>query len=200
MTRKIDLPPTSLDVMISRAVAARINARAMKAARAATWASDEHLLAGALMALWVLSRNTANPQFKKAFEHLAATAGLTIVIPDLLKATFSRQRPDRTLANRRIRNAPKNGAADTSFLSGHAMHAGALASALARLYPGASLPIWTICGLLAASRVAIFAHWPSDVASGFAGGVAIENLLRSSEPQDRRPRHVSRQTRQNRAG
>jgi undecaprenyl-diphosphatase len=200
MANKIDLPPTSLDVLIGRLVAAHINARSIKVARAATWASDEHVLTSALMALWALSRTTANPQFKKAFEHLAATAGLTIVIPDLLKAIFSRQRPDRKLAGRRVRNTPKNGAADASFPSGHAMHAGALASVLARLYPGASLPIWTICGLLAASRVAIFAHWPSDVLSGFAGGVAIESLLQSSEPKDRRPRHVTGKASKNRAG
>lgn len=64
-----------------------------------------------------------------------------------------------------------------SFPSGHATTAGATALALALLFPRRTGLIITACGLVAASRVVVGMHFPSDVAAGFAFGAAVTLLV-----------------------
>lgn len=58
-----------------------------------------------------------------------------------------------------------------SFPSGHATTDGALAMALALLFPSLRVPILAVGLALAATRTLIGAHYPSDAISGFAFGV-----------------------------
>jgi undecaprenyl-diphosphatase len=55
---------------------------------------------------------------------------------------------------------------------------GALASATSVLPRRYKLSIWAIALGLSGTRVAILAHWLSDVVAGFVIGVAIERGLR----------------------
>lgn len=65
------------------------------------------------------------------------------------------------------------------------MHVGALASAISWLYPQWKTPVWTIGGVLAATRIVVLAHWASDVVVGLGVGVMVERLLRPR--QERAP-------------
>jgi membrane-associated phospholipid phosphatase len=58
------------------------------------------------------------------------------------------------------------------------MHLGAIASGLAAICPLLAALPWALCAGLAATRVAVLAHWPTDVAAGFALGSAVEHSLR----------------------
>jgi membrane-associated phospholipid phosphatase len=62
--------------------------------------------------------------------------------------------------------------AHASFPSGHATTVGALAVIVAVVAPRLIVPAAVFCGLVAVSRVAVGAHYPSDVVGGFLWGAA----------------------------
>lgn len=67
--------------------------------------------------------------------------------------------------------------ATTSFPSGHTTTAFALAAAITFLWPRWSLPAWTLATLIGISRIAITAHYPSDVIGGALCGFLSVVLL-----------------------
>jgi membrane-associated phospholipid phosphatase len=70
-----------------------------------------------------------------------------------------------------------SGKREDAFSSGHALHMGALASAAGTL---PAVPRRAICALavgLSLTRVAVLAHWASDVVAGFALGAILERAL-----------------------
>jgi undecaprenyl-diphosphatase len=58
------------------------------------------------------------------------------------------------------------------------VHLGAVTGALAWAYPEKSSYIYAAGVALAATRVAVLAHWPTDVLAGWALGAAIERSAR----------------------
>lgn len=64
-----------------------------------------------------------------------------------------------------------------SFPSGHALHAVAFAALLSHHYPGLAPPLWAFAALVAASRVVLGLHYPSDVLVGAAIGVVTANVV-----------------------
>lgn len=65
-----------------------------------------------------------------------------------------------------------------SFPSGHAMHAVAFATMLSAYYPGLEWVVWPFAALVAASRVVLGLHFPSDVVVGAAlGWVTARSVL-----------------------
>ena len=71
-----------------------------------------------------------------------------------------------------------SGKREDAFPSGHALHMGALASAAGTLPAAPRRTIRTLAVGLSLTRVAILAHWASDVVAGFALGAGLERLLR----------------------
>jgi membrane-associated phospholipid phosphatase len=63
--------------------------------------------------------------------------------------------------------------AQASFPSGHATTMGALAVVIAVIAPRARWPAFTVCAVVASSRVFVSAHYPSDVVAGFLLGGAF---------------------------
>lgn len=71
-----------------------------------------------------------------------------------------------------------------SFPSSHTSAAAGLAVILSRLYPTLRPLVWTLLGIVAASRVVLGSHFPSDVIAGAAVGyAAVEILFRPSTDQ-----------------
>jgi undecaprenyl-diphosphatase len=73
---------------------------------------------------------------------------------------------------------PRSGKAYDAFPSGHAMHVGAVASAVSRAYPKWAPIAWGLGGLIAATRIVVLAHWMTDVLAGLAMGALVERSLR----------------------
>jgi membrane-associated phospholipid phosphatase len=67
----------------------------------------------------------------------------------------------------------------SSFPSGHAVDAFAAAAAFGALWPRTRVWMWTYALIIAASRVAVTAHFPSDVIAGGIFGVAGVILVRA---------------------
>ncbi len=64
-----------------------------------------------------------------------------------------------------------------SFPSGHALHAVAYAIILSHHYPQLTLALWAFVALVAASRVALGLHYPSDVVAGGMIGAAVAAII-----------------------
>jgi hypothetical protein len=81
----------------------------------------------------------------------------------------------------RIRPTRIDRDSDDAFPSGHAMHMGALAGAASAFVSPYRQTAWAAAIGISVTRVLVLAHWTSDVAVGFAGGFAIERLLRAGQ-------------------
>jgi len=102
-------------------------------------------------------------------------------MPDLFKYLVRRERPNRTLVRRHDTRVPRLGNAWDSFPSGHAMHLSAIAVSAQRLVPRRwRAALWSGLGALAATRVMLPAHYPSDVLAGWGIGALINKAVCSA--------------------
>jgi undecaprenyl-diphosphatase len=102
--------------------------------------------------------------------HMAAVAIVGILAYKWLKAKTSRPRPYQ------VRSAIRLGADPLdrfSFPSGHTLHAANFAILLTTYYPALAWLVWPFAALVAASRVVLGLHYPTDVLAGAAIGAAL---------------------------
>lgn len=181
--------PTTADRMVADRVAVSTREPIEKASTALTWVADERVICTASLAFWLYAR--LNGRYRREAGHLLATAIVTSIIPHLLKSVFDQERPDRETLIGHWNGVPLSGKRLDAFPSGHAIHLGAAASAASPLPPAQRNAIWSLTALIAATRVMLLAHWPSDVIAGAALGAAIERGLRfvsgygRADPQSR---------------
>nr|WP_244941406.1 phosphatase PAP2 family protein [Bradyrhizobium yuanmingense] len=102
----------------------------------------------------------------------------TAVLPHVLKSVFDQTRPDRLTVSTHGRGVPFSGRAHDAFPSGRAVHMGALASAAGLLPPALRNLARSFAVALSLTRVALLAHWVSDVVAGFMLGIVVERLFR----------------------
>src|SRR3954469_20872490 len=98
-----------------------------------------------------------------------ASIGITsLVVNQGIKRVVQRPRPDlrRVPVVRRVKVAPLT----TSFPSGHAASAPALATGVASEFPPAGAPLAVLAAAVGASRVYVGVHYPLDVLVGAATG------------------------------
>jgi undecaprenyl-diphosphatase len=101
-----------------------------------------------------------------------ASLGTTYFVQRLVKPYFRRQRPfvNRDVMVVGIRTA------DASFPSGHTASSFAAATALSTFYPNVAPLVYGLATLVAASRVHLGHHFPSDAAVGALIGIASGTL------------------------
>jgi membrane-associated phospholipid phosphatase len=192
------LPPTDADLAVAKACARAATPGLERTLQVLTWLADEKVvLAGALL-FWAYAR-TQKPGSYAAHgaDQLLCSVALAGALPHLVKHLFRRRRPDRTIAHDPGRGIPRSGNAWDSFPSGHALHLGAVAGTMLRFAPrrfrGA---VWPVLASLAATRVMLLAHYPSDVAAGLAFGSMVDKAAgRLVGP----PESTSRRTQQGHA-
>ena len=106
---------------------------------------------------------------------MGAAFALATLGKALVKSAVDRTRP---------REAKKRGYASgkgqrnegpwNSFPSGHTANAVALAGAIAREYPKATIPVFAVAALTGAAQIPRGAHYASDVTAGALVGAAAE--------------------------
>jgi undecaprenyl-diphosphatase len=101
---------------------------------------------------------------------LAAVAGNAVVV-FVLKHVTGRVRPCNALAWAPSLENPIP--TDPSLPSGHAAGSFAVAAFLAIQHPRSAVPAFAVAALVAASRVALGVHYPSDVAAGALVGALV---------------------------
>jgi membrane-associated phospholipid phosphatase len=173
----IRVPPTSADVSIANAIAARTGRPTEQVAQALTWGADEHILC-ALAGAWWLYCRSKDAGCRRASDHVLLTTVVASALPHLFKMVFDQERPDRTTVRGHWRGVPFSGKRLDAFPSGHAVHVGALASAATALPKQQRNIVWSVGVALVLTRIVLLAHWASDVTIGLAVGAVTERLLR----------------------
>jgi membrane-associated phospholipid phosphatase len=144
-----------------------------------TWAADEHLLMAIVGLAWLgtyLASHDAAA--RRRADHVALATALSAALPHLIKRAVDRERPDRCVVGPPRHGVPRSGNAYDSFPSGHALHLGAITSALARWVPPSAKPLlWAASAGIATTRLVLLAHWLTDVLAGFALGIGLEAAL-----------------------
>jgi undecaprenyl-diphosphatase len=169
--------PTRLDQQTADFVADHTNSTIEQAAGALTWAGDEHVLSVLALGWWMYCRNK-DAVTRRRSDHILLTTVAAAILPHIVKNLIDQERPDRLTVYGHLHGVPFSGKKYDAFPSGHALHAGALASAATTLPPRQRNSVWAAISLLVATRVVLLAHWTSDVAAGFAMGVVLERLVR----------------------
>lgn len=104
---------------------------------------------------------------------MAFTGVLGLTLYTLLKRVFVRERPFITHAAIDLRGAPLD---RYSFPSGHTLHAVSFAWQATAHFPELGWVLVPLAALIAASRVVLGLHYPSDVLAGAAIGAALAEL------------------------
>lgn len=176
--RRWRVPVFPFDRAIARGIAHQTAPAVERPLRLATLLADERLLFVVAFGIWVPAQS--GPRRRRlAARHVLLSVVVSSLVPHILKRIFDQERPDRIEVQGPRRGIPRSGKALDSFPSGHAVQMGALAAALARNWPRYSVWSWSGATLIALTRVALLAHWVSDVLAGGALGIGIEYLLNS---------------------
>lgn len=173
----IEVKPTRIDTAIANEIADHTNSGIEHTAQTLTWAADEHVLLALAAAGWLYA-HLVQPRQRPIANHVLTVSLATALLPHVLKSVVDQTRPDRLTVRGHRNGVPVSGKARDAFPSGHAVHMGALASAAGLLPPTPRRLVRTVAVALSLTRIAVLAHWASDVAAGFALGAAVERLLR----------------------
>jgi undecaprenyl-diphosphatase len=174
----VTVKPTRIDIAIADEIADHTNSYLERTAAALTWGGDEHVLFALAIGGWLCAQ-LRRPQARPVANHVLVVSAVTAVLPHLLKSTFNQTRPDRLTVRGHRRGVPISGKPHDAFPSGHAAHMGALASVAEVLPPHPRRLVRGIAVGLSLTRIALLAHWASDVVVGFTLGLFVERLLRS---------------------
>lgn len=169
--------PTRIDIAIANEIADHTDSELEQTAKVLTWGADEHVLVALAAAGWLYVR-LRRPDKQSVANHILAVSLATAILPHILKSAFDQVRPDRLTVRGHRRGVPFSGRPRDAFPSGHAVHMGALASAASLLPPARRHLVRSLAVALSLTRVALLAHWASDVVAGFALGVIVERMLR----------------------
>ena len=167
----------TVGVSLTNEIAHNTNSGLEHAAQSLTWGADEHVLLALAAVGWIYTR-LRKPQKGPIADHVLIVSVATAALPHILKSLFDQTRPDRLTVSGHWRGVPYSGRPHDAFPSGHAVHMGAFASAAGLLPPASRRLARSIAVTLSLTRVALLAHWASDVAAGFTLGVIVERLFR----------------------
>jgi len=171
------VPPTAIDRRIATSAARHTNPLIQDFARSMTWAADTRIL-GTLVAVgWITSRGGDRTQ-RLVANHAAVSLAAAVILPKILKRVMDRTRPDRVVVGADRHGVKTSGQPHDSFPSGHSVHIGAIVSALSWAYPKKAAVFLAVGGVLAATRVAVLAHWTTDVVLGLMLGAGVERAAR----------------------
>jgi hypothetical protein len=135
------------------------------------------VLCAATIGAGLLSRD---PRLTRAGIRMLAAHTLATFAKDFVKNRIDRTRPRSTgdpRTDHRLAPGRSTAKEETSFPSGHAAGASAVARAFARELPEYSVPALAVGGVLAVAQIPRCAHYPSDVGAGTAIGLASEAVV-----------------------
>jgi membrane-associated phospholipid phosphatase len=174
----IELRPSAADMAISNACLRLASPSVERPLRVVTWLADEKILLAAATAFWAMTRFGPSRPLRREADQMLCSVLIAGAIPHICERLVRRERPNRALARRYDTRVPRLGNAWDSFPSGHAMHLSAIGASAQRLLPQRWRPaLWSGFAALAATRVMLLTHYPSDVVAGFGIGALINKAV-----------------------
>lgn len=174
----IKLRPFATDLAVSHACRRIANPTLEQPLRVITWLADEKIMVAAAAVFWAATRVSASRPFRREADQMLCSLLIAGVVPHLCKYLPCRERPNCALVRRFDTRVARLGDAWDSFPSGHAVHLSAIAGSARRLVPRRWWPtLIGAFGALAASRVVLLAHYPSDVVTGWGIGALINKAV-----------------------
>jgi membrane-associated phospholipid phosphatase len=176
----VTLPPTRIDLAISKRCARAATPTRERTLRIVTWLADEKMLLGVVGLFWLNARvRPPGDAVRREADRMMLGVSLAGLVPHVFKYFVNRKRPDRTLVHGPRHGIPRSGDAWDSFPSGHALHLGAIAGPLSRLASQPVRPlVWIGILGLASTRILLLAHYASDVAAGLCLGAGLGKAVR----------------------
>jgi membrane-associated phospholipid phosphatase len=171
----LTIRPTRLDRVIADLAEELATPMLERPVRVLTYGADEHVLLAASLGYWLVSRGRG-ARSRQAANYLLVNVAVSAVLPHILKRLVDQERPDRLVHGRR-HGIPVSGKAKDAFPSGHAVHIGAIASALSRYFPQSQRVAWSVGAGLAVTRILLLAHWTTDVVAGLTLGASLERTV-----------------------
>jgi len=137
-----------------------------------------YYLVGFLLSFVFFRYGVRNPYWANRSLFFLATIAVSGIAVNVIKVFIGRYRP-RELFDQGLYGFDffHYGYAMTSFPSGHTTTVFALAAAIAYLWPKWTFPVSIWAMLVGISRIALNAHYPSDVIAGAAVGVVSTLVL-----------------------
>jgi len=127
------------------------------------------LIAVAAFALWLLARPGSDRKWKVAAASALGAAALGLLVNRIISTVWHRDRPYQTHHVAKLWGPHKT---DASFPSDHASASFAIAVAVALIDPLVGAAFLVLAVLIAAGRVIIGEHYPTDVLAGIVVGTA----------------------------
>jgi undecaprenyl-diphosphatase len=121
-----------------------------------------------VVAGWLLKRSAL---YRAGFESVLAHGAAALIV-QVLKHLIGRPRP-RMMHNGGFQFGPSLETGLDSFPSGHAAASFAVATVLAKHFPGLAWPLYGAAAVVAVSRIVRGSHFPTDVAAGLVLGVLV---------------------------
>jgi membrane-associated phospholipid phosphatase len=170
-----ELPETGLDRAIATTAAGRSSITQQKIGRAVSFVGEEKALLAIAGAMWLGSRRL--PAERRVLpNHLLTSLIATTFVSHLLKKMIDQPRPDRVMVGEDRQGVERSGKPKDAFPSGHSIHAAAIATVISQAYPTAKWIVWPLAGCVMSARIAVLAHWPTDVVAGATLGIGIAKI------------------------
>jgi len=164
------------DLKAARAAAIEPDSRAERVVAAFRGIGDQPPMTVASATVLACGLGFRDRRMARTGLRMLAALGLATLIKGAIKNNVDRTRPGEVIENGRYRLKPGSSKAKAlrSMPSGHSAGAAAVFAAAAREYPGAGVPLMGAAGAIAAAQLPTRSHFVSDVAAGFAIGLAAE--------------------------
>lgn len=177
-----------VDRAVTNAAAAHRDAPAVKLLGAMSEVADQPPLI--LLGLGTIAAGAMlrRPAVMRSGVRILASELVATKLKSLVKHSVDRTRPEKAIATgkHRFERGRSHDHEETSFPSGHAAGAVAVAGAIAQDVPGALVPAYLVAGSVAAIQMPRGKHYVLDVVVGAAIGLVAQKatsaVLRVAEP------------------
>jgi membrane-associated phospholipid phosphatase len=167
-----ELPMTNIDRVVATSAATHATSTQQKIGRAVSFAGEEKALLAIAGAMWLGSR-LLPPERRILSNHLLTSLIATTCVSHLLKKMVDQSRPDRVMVGEDRHGVETSGKPKDAFPSGHSIHTAAIATVISQAYPTSEWIAWPLAGCVMWARIAVLAHWPTDVVAGATLGIAV---------------------------
>jgi undecaprenyl-diphosphatase len=169
-----------VDVAVADAARPWAGTKAVKTLALLSEVGDQpqmRILCGAVIAAGLAG---GDRRLARAGVRMLAAHTLATFAKNFIKRRIDRTRPrskDRKGGDHRIAPGGSHAKEETSFPSGHAAGAAAVARAFVRDYPEHAAAAYAAAGAVSLVQIPRCAHYPTDIGAGLALGAAAEALV-----------------------